>query len=1008
MSRRARNGSRLQIDAGNFAMSGPRRRNRLFGSRHRARRPVLVALAALACVFGSLLFVGISAATGPSKGSNVPGAAAAQGTFVTGPFDSGQLVNIVIPANSVLAPNQKIFVLECAAPNGVNPVTIDDCDGNTNYSSGTISANADGSVDLNAAGKRLYPIYALPDHVTLGETTGPANCGVGAANECVLYIGQGGGSDTGLSQPYFFSQPFQVHADPTDSGTLNPGDGSSAPVSPVSPTLSTVTPPTQTVAADGADPATVTVTLEDTNSVGVAGKAVSLTAESGSSSITPVTAGGVTNANGQVSFTATDSTPETVTYRAEDTTDSIPLTATSQVVFAPETVNTVASSVAADPTSVPADGSSSSTITVTLLDKPVNGSPQPMADRTVALTAEGGSSVIVPASSGSNVTGSNGQATFSVTDTQNEPVIYKATDTTDSVTLTATATVTFGVQAPVSASASTITASPSPAFTGVGGGTTVTVTLLTSSQSPVVGKTVSLSVSSSSGKAAVGSANPQVTGSNGQATFEVADSVAESVSLSAVDTTDDNLQLAAKPVVVFKAPPPPTVSAQNSQVIVNGSPEPADGTSDVVVEVIVVNTLGADVPGVTVSMTSTPSGTAIVTPIGAGGVSPGETDAHGTTEFSVHDTAAETVTLTTTVHGATPVTLTARPTATFVAGPANATTSTVSASPVAVAADGTAASTVTVTLEDYFGNPVAGKVIALNAANGASVVSPVQVVSSTLPGVTDAQGVARFSVTDATTEVVSYTATDTTDNLSLAQQASVTFGTPPPVRPVVADSDIVVNASKVPADGKTDATITVELRDANGHPVAGKTVTISASGGSSVVKATTASSGAQVTGAHSVTGPQSASRPLAASPTAVTNSNGVAIFDATDTVPETVVYSADDQTDSMTGWKVTVTFTAATPSTTTTSSTTTTTVAATAATSSPGAGSAETAGTDTGGTGTGTASSTTDTGTSGSSNPDLAFTGAPTALPWLVGAGLFCLLIGMLGRRLLLTRRRDP
>ena len=314
MSRTARNGSRLQIEAGNVEASGPRRRNRLFGSRRRARRPIFIALAALACVFGSLVFVGISAATGPSKGSNVPGAAAAQGTFVTGPFDSGQLVNIVIPANSVLAPNQKIFVLECAAPNGVDPVTIDDCDGNTNYSSGTISANADGSVDVKAAGKRLYPIYALPDHVTLGETTGPATCGVGVANECVLYIGQGGGSDTGLSQPYFFSQPFQVHTDPTDSGTLNPGDGSAAPVSPVSPTVSTVTPPTQTVAADGADPATVTVTLEDTNSVGVPGKAVSLTAQSGSSSVTPVAAGGVTNANGQISFTATDSTPETVTY----------------------------------------------------------------------------------------------------------------------------------------------------------------------------------------------------------------------------------------------------------------------------------------------------------------------------------------------------------------------------------------------------------------------------------------------------------------------------------------------------------------------------------------------------------------------------------------------------------------------------------------------------------------------------------------------------------------------
>ena len=41
----------------------------------------------------------------------------------------------------------------------------------------------------------------------------------------MLYIGQGGGGDIGFSPPHFFSQPFQVHPDPTDSGTLNPGDG---------------------------------------------------------------------------------------------------------------------------------------------------------------------------------------------------------------------------------------------------------------------------------------------------------------------------------------------------------------------------------------------------------------------------------------------------------------------------------------------------------------------------------------------------------------------------------------------------------------------------------------------------------------------------------------------------------------------------------------------------------------------------------------------------------------
>ena len=178
------------------------------------------------CATVSLAFATVAGATGPAKGSNVPGAAAAVTPFTVGQtFDSGQKVNIVIPANSVLAPGGRIFILECAAPAGVNPVTIDSCDGNTAYASGSIFANSDGSVNLSTAHKALYPIYALPDHFTLGETSSAASCGLGSANECVLYIGQGGGSDTGLSDPYFFSQPFQVHTDATDSGTVNPGDG---------------------------------------------------------------------------------------------------------------------------------------------------------------------------------------------------------------------------------------------------------------------------------------------------------------------------------------------------------------------------------------------------------------------------------------------------------------------------------------------------------------------------------------------------------------------------------------------------------------------------------------------------------------------------------------------------------------------------------------------------------------------------------------------------------------
>ncbi len=163
------------------------------------------------------------------SGENLPGSAAAQSPFTAGTFDSGQPIDVVVPPNPVFAPGHNIYVLECAAPKGVDPTSTSVCDGNTGYQGGTITVQSDGSVDVintSTAFGDPYNVYALPDGPTLGESPAATpKCGLGSANECVLYIGEGGGGDTGLTLPHFFSQPFQVHPDATDSGTLNPGDG---------------------------------------------------------------------------------------------------------------------------------------------------------------------------------------------------------------------------------------------------------------------------------------------------------------------------------------------------------------------------------------------------------------------------------------------------------------------------------------------------------------------------------------------------------------------------------------------------------------------------------------------------------------------------------------------------------------------------------------------------------------------------------------------------------------
>lgn len=98
----------------------------------------------------------------------------------------------------------------------------------------------------------------------------------------------------------------------------------------------------------------------------------------------------------------------------------------------------------------------------------------------------------------------------------------------------------------------------------------------------------------------------------------------------------------------------------------------------------------------------------------------------------------------------------------------SAANSTVVANPTFVASDGVSTSTITVTLKDTSGGVVAGKTVTLTAGSGSSTIT-------TLTGVTGVNGEATFTVKDAVAESVTYTATDTTDGITISQTATVTF-----------------------------------------------------------------------------------------------------------------------------------------------------------------------------------------------------------------------------------------
>ncbi len=115
------------------------------------------------------------------------------------PYTDGQSITLAVGANSRFAPNTRIEVLECAAPNGVLPIDDTTCDGNTvQYRSVLVAA--DGSFQVPA-----YTVYQLPNTV-LGEQSNKMPV-CNAVRQCVLYIGQ---DQNDFTQPKMFSPPFTV------------------------------------------------------------------------------------------------------------------------------------------------------------------------------------------------------------------------------------------------------------------------------------------------------------------------------------------------------------------------------------------------------------------------------------------------------------------------------------------------------------------------------------------------------------------------------------------------------------------------------------------------------------------------------------------------------------------------------------------------------------------------------------------------------------------------------
>lgn len=177
------------------------------------------------------------------------------------------------------------------------------------------------------------------------------------------------------------------------------------------------------VAADGIASTRVVVQLRDQPGSAVAGKSVSLTANPGASVVISPPSAISTVDNGSAVFEVTNLVAETVSFTATDTTDGIVLAAQPEVIFG---VPPAASAgIAASTGSLPADGVSTATVTVTLLDSLGRGTP----NKEVVLSQGPGHSFVVGPASG--VTDANGEIVFAVSNRVAELVTYTAVIATD-------------------------------------------------------------------------------------------------------------------------------------------------------------------------------------------------------------------------------------------------------------------------------------------------------------------------------------------------------------------------------------------------------------------------------------------------------------------------------------------------------------------------------------------------------------------------------------------------
>jgi protocatechuate 3,4-dioxygenase beta subunit len=228
-----------------------------------------------------------------------------------------------------------------------------------------------------------------------------------------------------------------------------------------------------------------------------------------------------------------------------------------------------------------------------------------------------------------------------------------------------------------------------------------------------------------------------------------------------------------------------------------------------------------------VQLSSTGIGNSVTQPAGT-------TDSGGVASGSISSTVAEGKTITVTLNpGPSQIVLSSQPLLTFVGDSSNlsASQSSASASPeTGLVADGSDASSITVTVRDGNGNPVAGQTVQISSnGTGNSITQPVSP--------TDANGTASASMasTTAETKTITVTLNPGPSQVVLSDQPTVNFDGDPSNLSAGLSTAVASPSSGLLANGSDSSTITVTVLDGNDNPVAGQSVQIASDGSNNTI-----------------------------------------------------------------------------------------------------------------------------------------------------------------------------